>query len=60
VVVSASRRLGDRRRFIVAAGGIATLAGALGCFMMGFAGVAAMFVALAAVSVPAALRPARA
>lgn len=46
-----------RRDYVLAAGGIASLAGAMGCVILGIGGVAAMIVALVALSGPAILVP---
>ncbi len=46
-----------KRDYVLAAGGIASLAGAMGCVVLGIGGVMAMLVALAALSGPAILVP---
>ena len=53
-----SRISEDRGAFIVVAGGIAALAGSLGCVIVGLGGIGSMIIGLALVSVPAAIRTA--
>ncbi len=55
----ASRVDEGRKEFVLVAGGLASLAGSLGCVVLGVGGVVAMIAALAALSVPAMLVPAR-
>ncbi len=56
----ASRRIEDAGTFVAVAGSIAAVGGALGCMIVGLAGIASMLVGLGAVSLPAALRAQRA
>jgi hypothetical protein len=58
--VAATREKDARKEFVLVAGTIATVAGALGCVVLGVSGVVAMTVALAALSTPAMFRQARA
>jgi hypothetical protein len=58
--VAAMREKETRKEFVLVAGTVATVAGALGCVVLGVSGVVAMTVALAALSAPAMLRQARA
>jgi hypothetical protein len=52
----AAQQGSDRRSFLVSAGVIAVLVGAPGCAFAGAAGIVGMFLGLAAVSTPLALR----
>lgn len=56
----ASRVVEGRTEFVLVAGGLAAIAGSLGCVVLGVGGVVAMVAALAVLSVPAMLSPARA
>jgi hypothetical protein len=57
--LTAARVQDGRREFLLVAGTIASIAGALGCVVLGVSGILAMVAALVASSAPAMLVPAR-